>query len=95
MPESCLVLPFLTFRVSRYETISLKYKDEMKKECQSEETGFRAQLIQHCIDHLNGDLLIDYHISKGEFYVENGLQELMPKTNFLLKQYSLRLRNHY
>jgi peptide deformylase len=56
--------------VPRYKNITLKFRDELKNYRTEEYEGSVSQLLQHCINHLDGKLLIDYSLSKGRFYME-------------------------
>jgi hypothetical protein len=38
---------------------------------------------------------LDYQLSRGTFYVEKEYSVYFPKMSFLLKEYSIRLRNHH
>lgn len=60
--EGCLSLPGLSEDVRRVEHIRLKWLDEDFKPHEEEISGFLARIIQHEIDHLDGNLYID-HIS--------------------------------
>lgn len=57
--EGCLSLPGISCEVFRARRIKLKALDLNGKERIEEALGFRARVIQHEIDHLNGVLLID------------------------------------
>lgn len=60
--EGCLSLPGLSEDVKRVEHIRLKWLDEDFIPHEEEISGFLARIIQHEIDHLDGNLYID-HIS--------------------------------
>jgi hypothetical protein len=55
--------------------------------------GFKAIVYQHCIDHLLGKKLIDWQVSKGKFNIINEMNGLMPKTAFILNEYSYRVKD--
>ena len=61
-PEGCLSLPGLSEDVKRVEHIRLKWVDEDFVAHEEEISGFLARIVQHEIDHLDGNLYID-HIS--------------------------------
>ena len=61
-PEGCLSLPGLSEDVKRVEHIRLKWVDEDFVAHGEEISGFLARIVQHEIDHLDGNLYID-HIS--------------------------------
>mgnify|MGYP000018211139 FL=1 len=60
--EGCLSLPGLSEDVKRVEHIRLKWVDEDFQPHEEEISGFLARIVQHEIDHLDGNLYID-HIS--------------------------------
>lgn len=57
--EVCLSLPFITADVERFETITVTFFDLSGVLQTKEETGFRAKVYQHEIDHLDGILYVD------------------------------------
>lgn len=54
--EGCLSLPNIWGTVVRKPAIVLSYLDETGKKRKQKFTGFIATIIQHEMDHLNGDL---------------------------------------
>jgi peptide deformylase len=62
MEEGCLSLPNIHENVSRPETVLIRYFDEHWEEHTETYSGFRARIIQHEYDHLEGHLFVD-HIS--------------------------------
>jgi len=62
MEEGCLSLPNIHENVSRPETVLIRYFDENWEEKTETYNGFRARIIQHEYDHLEGHLFVD-HIS--------------------------------
>lgn len=57
--EGCLSFPEQFVEVMRSKEIKVKYIDENKKAKLSNFSDFQAVIIQHEIDHLDGNLLID------------------------------------
>jgi len=57
--EGCLSLPGISIPVNRKSKLLLKYIDIDGKEHKLEFEGFKARVIQHEIDHLEGVLIID------------------------------------
>ncbi|PPR79960.1 MAG: Peptide deformylase 2 [Alphaproteobacteria bacterium MarineAlpha2_Bin1] len=57
--EGCLSFPDQFVEVLRSKKIKVKYINESKKSKLSTFSGFEAVIIQHEIDHLDGNLLID------------------------------------
>jgi|FLOH01.1.fsa_nt_gi peptide deformylase len=60
--EGCLSLPTIREVVKRPSEIRLQWQDETGKEFDEWVDGYRARVIQHEYDHLEGKLFID-HIS--------------------------------
>jgi len=57
--EGCLCFPNIFGDVKRAERIRLEYLDETGKKRTQTFTGFKARVVQHELDHLNGVLFID------------------------------------
>ncbi len=58
--EGCLSIPGKTFKVDRYKEIKINYYDR-KGEFKAEHAkGFRAIVMQHEYDHLNGIMISDF-----------------------------------
>ncbi len=57
--EGCLSIPGINETVSRPEIIKVRYLDENFEEHEEEFDGFRARVLQHEIDHLEGHLFTD------------------------------------
>ncbi len=57
--EGCLSLPGLHEDVRRPEVIRIRYRDEHFVEHDEEYDGFRARVIQHEYDHLDGKVFTD------------------------------------
>ncbi len=55
-------------------------------------TGFRSIIYQHCINHINGKLLINEELSKGKFQIAKEYVQYFPKAKFILSEYSLRVK---
>jgi peptide deformylase len=58
--EGCLSIPGISERVFRSHWIKIKYFDEHFNEHIGEFEGFRARVIQHEYDHLEGSLFTDH-----------------------------------
>lgn len=56
--------------------------------------GFRGIVVQHCLDHIDGKLVIDEEVSFGRVKIEMEVQQYFKKTAFLLREYALRLQLH-
>ncbi|MGF1735305.1 peptide deformylase [Photobacterium satsumensis] len=60
MPEGCFSVPhFYSRKVPRYKKIHFSYFTLDGTKVESVEEGYKAQIIQHETDHLNGVLYID------------------------------------
>lgn len=57
--EGCLSIPGKRGPVARKEVITVRALNEKGKTIEFETRGMLARIIQHEIDHLNGDLFID------------------------------------
>ncbi len=57
--EGCLSLPGISENVVRPETIVIRYLDEDFNEHEEEYSGFRARIIEHEYDHLQGNVFTD------------------------------------
>lgn len=57
--EGCLSLPHYYSPIKRSPALTLKYLDREGKEKTENFSGIEAQIIQHEVDHLKGELFID------------------------------------
>ena len=60
--EGCLSIPGFTMPIERKTRILLRAWDLQGKELRQEIEGYKARVIQHELDHLNGVLILD-HVS--------------------------------
>lgn len=58
--EGCLSIPGKSFKVDRYRQIKVNYQDRKGESHFERVKGFRAVVIQHEYDHLNGTLISDF-----------------------------------
>jgi len=58
--EGCLSIPGISEKVKRAEWIKIKYLDEQFNEHIEEFEGFKARVVQHEYDHLEGNLFTDH-----------------------------------
>ena len=79
MEEGCLSVPEIFAKVSRAETVQLKYLDEHGQSHEETLTGYEAKCIQHEIDHLNGVLFVDRLSPLKRKMLDNKLQKLIKK----------------
>ena len=57
--EGCLSLPHYYSPIKRANKVRLKYTDPNGQEKTEDFSGIEAQIIQHEVDHLNGELFVD------------------------------------
>jgi peptide deformylase len=62
MTEGCLSVPNIHEDVYREDKVRIRYLDENWEEHEEEYDGYRARVIQHEYDHIEGKLFID-HVS--------------------------------
>jgi len=58
--EGCLSLPGVTAEVQRPVRIRARYQDLEGRECELEDDGLLARIVQHEADHLEGILFVDH-----------------------------------
>ena len=58
--EGCLSIPNIREKVSRKDTLRIRYYDEDWNLKEENYDGMKARIIQHEYDHLEGKLFIDY-----------------------------------
>ncbi len=58
--EGCLSIPNIREKISRKEKLTIRYYDEQWNLLEEEYSGFKARIIQHEYDHIEGKLFIDY-----------------------------------
>jgi peptide deformylase len=58
--EGCLSIPGYVAEVTRHEKVTVKARDRHGKEFRVKGTELLSRALQHEIDHLNGNLYIDY-----------------------------------
>jgi peptide deformylase len=69
--EMCLSVPNFAVEVPRYTKILLKGVDLKGKPVEIEAEGFLARILQHEIDHLNGQVILGYASSlKRSIYMK-------------------------
>lgn len=79
LPEGCLSFPGFHIEVMRPEGIHLKYMDLEGKIQEETIVGFKARMIMHENDHLNGVLFIDRMDPSNKKLVEPVLKKLKKK----------------
>ena len=57
--EGCLSIPDIREDISRLETVTISYYDENWKQHKETFNGFKARVIQHEYDHIEGKLFTD------------------------------------
>jgi peptide deformylase len=58
--EGCLSIPDVRVEIERPSTVTVRYIDRHGKEQELEADGLLATAIQHELDHLDGQLIIDF-----------------------------------
>jgi peptide deformylase len=58
--EGCLSIPDVRLEIERPETVTVRYVDRHGKEQELAAEGLLATAIQHELDHLDGQLIIDF-----------------------------------
>ena len=58
--EGCLSIPDIREDISRHQTVTISYYDENWIQHTGTFSGFKARVIQHEYDHIEGKLFIDY-----------------------------------
>ena len=58
--EASLCYPGIEATITRPKYIKLRYIDEEGNACEEEAEGFRATVLQHEIDYLNGKVYLEY-----------------------------------
>ncbi|MCC6290984.1 peptide deformylase [Candidatus Nomurabacteria bacterium] len=71
LEEGCLSVRWLYGQVDRAEKASVEAYDQNGQKFTRHGTGLMAQIFQHEIDHLNGELFIDKAQNLEEFRPEN------------------------
>ena len=66
MSEGCLSCPDINVDISRPTEIKVRAFDAKGNKISKRYTGFRARIVQHELDHLEGKLIIDY---EGAVYI--------------------------
>ncbi|MBT7611239.1 MAG: peptide deformylase [Bacteriovoracaceae bacterium] len=65
--EGCLSIPGKRFRVKRYKRVHLDYLNRHGEAKSEPAKGFKAIIIQHEFDHLNGVMIADFFTPIIEF----------------------------
>jgi len=80
MSEGCFSVPhFYSKAIPRYKKINFRYQNIKGEWMEYIVEGFKAQIIQHETDHLNGILYIDKLQNKGELHTTKELKESLKK----------------
>jgi len=74
--EGCLSIPGKTFKVKRFKEIHLSYYNRHGDHLTEQAKGFRAIVIQHEYDHLNGTMISDFFTEM--FDVKNDFEFVYP-----------------
>ncbi|HBX21929.1 MAG TPA: peptide deformylase, partial [Porphyromonadaceae bacterium] len=71
LEEGCRIIPGVHEKVTRPDTVRIRYIDENRQEREEVFSGYAARCIQHEYDHLDGILFTD-HISPLRKRMVNG-----------------------
>ena len=74
--EGCLSIPNIREKISRKETIRIRYYDEHWQLKEEEYDGMQARIIQHEYDHIEGKLFIDYLTSLKKRLLKGKLTDI-------------------
>lgn len=80
-PEGCLSVPGAYDKITRSQRIRVRAVDKHGKAFEIDESGYRAAIIQHEMDHLDGKLFIDYLSSMKRERVRKHIAELSQEKN--------------
>lgn len=75
--EGCLSIPGKTFTVERYKKLHMSYKNRKGESKTETAKGFRAIVIQHEYDHLNGNLISDLFLKS--FDLKDDFEFVVPR----------------
>lgn len=91
--EGCLSLPGIHENVKRPSKVRLKYMDENFNSFEEVFEGFRARVVQHEMDHLDGKLFIDHISPIRKQLIKGKLNNLIEgKTNCSYRTKSIKSR---
>ncbi len=65
--DDCFSFPDLLVRLSRHETVVVRYEDERGETRKVSASGALSELLQHEMDHLDGVLAVDRAIGRDSF----------------------------
>ncbi|MGE0433760.1 MAG: peptide deformylase [Planctomycetota bacterium] len=74
--EGCLSIPQVLGKVTRPQTVTVRYTDLTGTQHEIEATGYFARAIQHENDHIDGKLFIDYLSTAEKAMAEGRLKEM-------------------
>lgn len=74
--EGCLSIPNIREKISRKDTIRIRYYNENWELKEEEYDGMQARIIQHEYDHIEGKLFIDYLTSLKKRLLKGKLTDI-------------------
>ena len=77
MDEGCLSIPNIHEKVPRKNRIRIQYLDENMNSHDEIHEGFKARVIQHEYDHLEGKLFVDYIPGIRKQIIRSKLNKIM------------------
>lgn len=79
MQEGCMSIPKVYPHVPRPKSIHISYQNLKGETIEEDVHGFRARMLMHENDHLNGVLMIDRTDPKERKQLESALQAVKKK----------------
>jgi peptide deformylase len=74
--EGCLSIPNIREKISRKETLVIRYYDEQWVQHEESYDGMKARIIQHEYDHIEGKLFVDYLTSLKKRLLKGKLADI-------------------
>jgi peptide deformylase len=74
--EGCLSIPNIREKISRKDTVRIRYYDEHWQLKEEQYDGMQARIIQHEYDHIEGKLFIDYLTSLKKRLLKGKLTDI-------------------
>ncbi len=89
--EGCLSLPEIREKVTRPDTIRIRYQDPDFQTHEEVHSGWYARVLQHEYDHLKGVLFIDYLGAFRKRLIRKKLEEI--RSGMVEAEYQLAQKN--
>jgi len=79
MVEGCLSFPGIRIEIERPKAVQVEYIDLMGKKKSEYIDGFKARVIMHENDHLNGKVFVERAKKEDKKYIESQLKRFQKK----------------